>query len=51
MIDVVVCLTILLYEVHSLVSGGNYLVAVIAVFGEECNTDTCLYIYRNVSKL
>lgn len=51
LIDVVVCLTILLYEVHSLVSGGNYLVAVIAVFGVERYTDTCLYVYRNVSKL
>lgn len=47
----VVCLTVLLYEVHSLVSGGNYLVAVIAVFGVERYTDTCLYVYRNVCKL
>ena len=47
----VICLTVLLYEVHSLVSGGNYLVAVIAVFGVECYTDTCLYVYRNVCKL
>ena len=51
LIDVVVCLTVLLYEVHSLVSGGYYLVAVIAVFGVERYTDTCLYVYRNVSKL
>lgn len=50
LIDVVVCLTVLLYEVHSLVS-GNYLVAVIAVFGVERYTDTCLYVYRNVCKL
>ena len=47
----VVCLTVLLYEVHSLISCGNYLVAVIAVFGVERYTDTCLYVYRNVGKL
>ena len=51
LINMVVCLAVLLYEVHSLIGCGYYLVAVVTVLGEECNTDTCLDIYRYIGKL
>ena len=47
----IVCLAVLLNKVHCFICGGYYLCTVIAVFGIERNTDTCLDIDRNICKL